>query len=185
MRRHLLIASLVLIPFAGLVAFGFSLLKDPPPIALPTPAVRYVPQVAVEPEPPAVPVPVPAPAPVEVPVAAPVVVAPPPEPPPPPQPELSPEAKRLPIIAAVEPLVMQCFRDMTDRVREPLQVTVSFNATGNGRFENVVLKKTSWQDPHLTACVLDSFADAHFEPGGAALKRQSYTFTFAVPDGGL
>ena len=187
MTRHVLIALAVLVPFAALVALGFSQLKDPPPLALPAQTVRDEPP----PPPPAAPriEPVrvlPPPLPTVVQVVAPPAPAPPPIAAPVlPPPELSPDAKRLPIIAAVEPLVQQCFRDMAEHVREPLRVTVAFNTTTEGGFESVVLKKTSWQDPNLTACILDSFGDAHFEPGGVALKRQSYTFTFAGPDGGF
>jgi hypothetical protein len=179
--RPWLIALAVLAPFAGLVALGFSLLQDPPPLTFPEQTVRALPP----------PPPVPAPVPLRV---GPIRVEPPPlpiavqvvAPPAPPAPTLlSPEAKRLPIIAAVEPMVQQCFRDLADQVREPMRVTIAFNTTLEGSFESVVLKKTSWQDPNLTACILDSFADAHFEPSGLALKRQSYTFTFAGPDGGF
>ena len=189
MKRHLLIALAVLVPFAGLVAFGFSLLKDPPPMTFPAPEVHYAP-----PPPPPAPVPLrvepiralPPPLPTAV-----QVVAPPPPAPPPvvaamkPPPELSADAKRLPIIAAVEPMVMQCFKDVAENVREPLRVTVAFNTTIEGGFESVVLKKTSWQDPNLIACIIDSFEDAHFEPSELRQKRQSYTFTFGVPDAGL
>jgi protein TonB len=185
--RHLLIALAVLVPFAGLVALGFSMMKDPPPMVFPSPVVRIEPPPEPAPEPPRPePIrPMPPPLPIEV-----QVVAPPPPPAAAPVvvakrfTDLSPEAKRLPIIAAVEPMVMQCFRDVTDHVREPMSVTVAFNTTLEGKFDSVVLRKTSWQDPNLTACIIDSFEDAHFEPGGVALRRQSYTFTFAGPDGG-
>lgn len=187
MKRHLLTALAVLVPFAGLVALGFSLLKDPPPLVLPAQTVRYEPQeVAPPPEPPRRAPPT-RPLPPPLPTAVQVVAPPPPAPPAaePKAPELSAEAKRLPIIAAVEPMIQQCFRDVSERVQEPMRVTVAFNTTVEGGFENVVLKKTSWQDPNLTACIIDSFEDAHFQPSGFALKRQTYTFTFAAPDGGL
>lgn|GEM_PF-2820927 len=174
MRRHVLVALGVLVPFVALILLGFSLMKDPLPIVLPTPVVRLPPMPPPEP--------VPAPRPVVV-VAQPVVAPVAPPPPPPPLP-LSAEAKRLPVIAGVEPLVLQCFRDMTDRVREPLSVTVQFNTTLEGGYEGAVIKKASWQDPMLSACILDAFADAKFEPTGMVMRRQSYTFALGDDDGG-
>ena len=181
MKRYVLLALVVLAPFAGLVLFGFSLLKDPPPFVLPEPVVRLEPPpppLPPRPEP-VSPKPVLRPGPPPLPIAV-EVVAPPPPPPAPiiAPPILSADARRLPIIASVEPMVQQCFRDMADRVREPMRVTVAFNTTDEGKFDSVVLKKTSWQDPALTACIIDSFQDAHFEPSGVVLRRQSYTFSF-------
>ncbi len=168
MRRHVLVAISVLVPFLVLVLLGFSLMKEPPPIVLPAPVVQLPvlpppePVIAVRPPPP-----------------PPVVVAPPPPPVP-----LSREAKRLPVIAGVEPLVMQCFHDMADRLREPLRVTVQFNTTLEGGYEGAVIKQASWQDPMLSACVLDAFADAKFEPTGLTMRRQTYTFAFGEEDAG-
>lgn len=187
MKQSLLIAVLVLVPFCALVALGFALLKDPPPVELP---------VVEAPVPPPRPLP-PAAAPVALAgpvrhaldVSVPVVVPPEPVPqkpvpPPVPPPDLSEEAKRLPIVAAVEPLVNQCFKDFSDRVHEPMRVIVQFDTTPTGGFSGVVVKKASWPDPQFAACVIDAFEDAHFEPTGFALRRQSRTFTFGYPDGG-
>lgn len=181
LQRGLLIAALVLVPFAALVAFGFSLLKDPPPIVLqevrlppPAPIVAEV----IEPVRPVVPLRPPLP--IEV-----AVVAPPNPAEPEPAPvDLSPQVKRLPMIASVQPMVHQCFLDISERVREPMRVTVGFNTTAEGSFESVVIKKVSWQDPHLIACIQDSFEEARFEPSGFVLRRQTHTFTFAGPDAG-
>ncbi len=185
MRRHLLIAVAVLLPFTALVWLGFWLLKDAPSV-VPAPAVRMEPPVAARPhDPPSpralVPEPIrPLPLALEI---APLVMQPRSPREIAPSPELSPEAKRLPMLAAVEPLVQQCFMDVSDRVRVPIEVMVSFNATSSGGFENIVIKKTSWQDPQVSACIIDAFEDAHFEPSGLTMRRQAYTFTF-VPDGG-
>lgn len=190
MKNGLLIALAVLVPFAALVALGFGLLKDPPPVEVheyraPPPVMpvhdappkvnlggpmRHALDVSVDVKPPPPPPPPPAPA--------------PPAPPPPPPVELSEEAKKLPVVAAVEPLIMQCFKDIAGHAKEPMRVTVSFEPTAEGGYANVVIKKISWPDPNLSACVLDSFLDAHFQPTGFPLRRQSRTFTYGYTDGG-
>ena len=88
------------------------------------------------------------------------------------------------MVASVEPLVQQCFRDASDRLREPLKVTVAFSTTAEGGFEGVVIKRASWQEPQLSACVIDAFEDARFEPSGLVTRRRTHTFSFAGLDGG-
>lgn len=182
MRRLLLLALAVLVPFAALIAFGFSLLKDPPPISLP---IAELPLPVVPPPTAAPPVAPPPPARPPLPVDV-VVVAPPnPDEPPGHPPPLDPaRAQRVAMLAAIEPLVHQCFKDLSERVREPLRVTVTFNTTADGRFEGAMIKRASWPDPHLAACITDSFEDASFEGTGTALRRQVHTFAYDRPDAG-
>lgn len=185
MRRAAWIAAAVLAPFAGLVALGFSLEDEQPRSSLPPPELRLEPAPPAPAPAPSPPAPAARPSPPPLPLAIPVV-APPQEGPevkPPPQ-ELSDEARRIPMLAAVEPLVQQCFKDVAERVREPLQVAVAFDTTAAGGFESIVIKKASWQDPHLAACIIDAFEDARFEPSGLVVRRQVRTFTFPRADGG-
>ncbi len=176
MRRHLGTTLLVLVPFALMVAYGFSLLKDPAPISLPEAPARPIPT--------APPIPDPSPSPTVAAPAAPPLASPTKLPAPKPEPTPAAPPKPVADLSAVEPLVQQCFADVIDRVRDSMQVTVVFSTTLEGKFEGISVKKTSWQDPHLTACITDAFEESHFAPTGTALHRQSYTFSFAVPDGG-
>ena len=98
--------------------------------------------------------------------------------------EVLEELSRKPALAAVEPLVRQCFDDARDRVHEPQRVTVTFRTTASGLFENVVIKKSSWPDPLVAACVLDSFEEARFVSTGRASRIQAHTFTFSPADAG-
>ena len=152
------IAAAVLVPFAALVAFGFWQLKNSPTVVQPPTAL------GIEPSP------RPAPAPVALPKPQGIETQPP-----------RPEVFSL---TRVEPLVHQCFQDVAGRVREPIEVTVSFDTTAEGGFERVVIDKTSWQDPHLMACILDSFEDAPIDRKNLLQGRQTHTFTFNRPDAG-
>ena len=182
MKRGLIIAAAVLIPFSVLIALGFSSLHDPPTLAAPPPPIQPA-IVLPQPERPLAPPP-------------PVLVAAPPLHPPLPEvqpfravpldpdtpPAVVAELKRKPIIAAVDPLVRQCFKDAADVIHEPQTITVTFSTNDAGRFEDVVIRSSSWQDPQLEACVIDSFEDATFEAPAHILRRQSHTFTFSPVD---
>ena len=118
----------------------------------------------------------------QIPAVPPPPVTPAADPEPPP--EVLEELARKPALAAVDRLVRQCFDDASDRIHEPQRVTVTFGTTDAGRFENVAIKKSSWPDPQVTACVIDSFEEARFESAGRPLRRQSHTFTFSPAHAG-
>jgi hypothetical protein len=188
-KRALLIALLVLVPFGALVALGFSMLKEPPPPPLPdrslfpnqgTPLkVGSALQAALAPD-------ASAPAPIALlPIPErPLLPLPAPTAPPPEEEPVAPAVPADPVTAGVEPLIQQCFRDVADRVKGPIRVTVAFDPTPGGGYTGVVVKKASWPDPHLTACITDAFEDAKFEPTGFAVRRQTRTFTFGYADAG-
>ena len=94
------------------------------------------------------------------------------------------EQRRLPILQLIDRLIGQCFTDARERFTEPQRVTVTFNTTLAGGFESVGVGRGSWQDPQLTACILDSLEEARFESPGYALRRQAHTFTFSPADAG-
>lgn len=198
MKRPLLLALAVLVPFLALVGLGLRALEAQPPAVLPTPAPALAPVA----EPVAVLAP-PAPA-----------VAPLPAPTPPPQAEAPPSANPAEVepkraraadpdeegeargappeaIAAVEPLVAQCFIDSAEgkRKRAPPRATVAFTVLDTGRFDKARVQRQSWPDPHLTACLEDAFADARFEgvtlgPRGDTDRRFTYTFRLGGRDAG-
>lgn len=186
MKRALLIAVLVLVPFGALVWLGFSMLNEPPPLVLPEPRHFASPTPMVAPVPIAGPVrkalevSVPVRAPERQPQSLAAAVSPPAEPPAP----VLPAEPTDPFTASVEPLVQQCFKDVSDRVKDPMRVTVAFDVTAGGGFSGVVVKKASWPDPHLAACIIDAFEDAKFEPSGLQVKRQTRTFAFGYSDAG-
>ena len=173
MKRGAMIAIAVLVPFVLLIAIGFSLLKDPPPVELPPLPARVA--LAPLPEPPPQ---LERPAPLAVP-RAPPPPSPPTLPAEDPPPEVLEALARKPALATVERRVRQCFDDAKDRVREPQRVTVTYAVTDGGHFEDVVIVKSSWPDPQVTACVVDSFEAAQFESPARPSHRQSYTFTFS------
>jgi hypothetical protein len=184
MKRALLIALGVLVPFAALVALGFSMLRDPlSPAPEPVPATVPVhvpvndpgpgPGPVPEPEPAAVPAPVPAAAAVPAPVPAPVAVEP-----------ATADEPRKPMLEAVRPAVQQCFLDVGERMPAPQKLAVVFDTNPDGTFANVHVKKSSWPDPHLAACVIDAFEETRFEATGTTLRRHAHTFVFTAPDAG-
>ncbi len=184
MKRGVLIALAVLAPFAGLIALGFWLLGGPVAVTVPPPAAPAPPPVVV-----AAPVPQPAPLAAPAVAVAPAVVAPvdaglPDDDDDEPPREVLDALSRRPGLAGVERLVRQCFDDARDRVRTTQRVTVTYETTDGGRFENVVVKRSTWPDPQIAACVLDAFEESRFELPGKPLRHQAYTFTFSPADAG-
>jgi hypothetical protein len=179
MKRGAWVALAVLVPFALLIAIGFSQLKDPPAVVLPPPKPAPLPPpVVAEHHPVEVVKPI-APPPVEVkaaPSSEPGVEAP--------TAEMLEELAKDPMLADVTPMVTQCFLDAKDRTREPQRVTITYGISDAGRFEHVQLKKSSWADPQIDACVLDSFEDAHPVAPLRRGKHLAHTFTFSPADAG-
>lgn len=69
-------------------------------------------------------------------------------------------------LRVVEPLVRTCFVDEQQRAPDQVSVTVSFTPTRDGGFSGVSVS-TNWQNPYLTACVEDVFAETGWVPSGA------------------
>ena len=153
MRRELIIAAAVLVPFAVLVAAGFYFSPDPPGV------VEQVEQ-AESPLPPrgegqgegrtAVDAAVPAPL-------------------PPFPPELQAP------LTAVLPEVQRCFADQ--HLKRAREVKVHFTPTPDGGFTQVTIDNQ--QDPYLTACLEDVFAEVRFHPDGRQTwQPATHTFSF-------
>jgi hypothetical protein len=79
-------------------------------------------------------------------------------------------------LRVVEPLVRTCFVDEQQRAPDQVSVTVRFTPTRDGGFSGVSVS-TSWQDPYLTACVEDVFAEMGWVPSGAEVfEPAQHTF---------
>ena len=181
MKRLLFIAVAILLPFAALVVLGFWMLLEPGPVVAPAETATPSAEAAMDP-PPSAPAP-------KSPVGAPSSLGPKAAlrlPPlvPPLAAEVLEELRRKPWLFTVDHMVRQCFADVADRYREPQKVTVMFTCNAAGTFDSVVIKQSSWQDPMLDACILDSFEEARFDPGEGGTRRQSHTFTFSPADAG-
>lgn len=181
MKKPLLIAALVLVPFAALVAAGLlwletevpklpvSAVAEPAPLPQPAPPERAEPP---RPPPPiaAVPAPEPAtPAPAVAP-PAPVEVARPDGPRPEDDEPLPPGYER------VKALVDTCFQDHKEQMREVQQVTVVRAAN---RPDHVRVRST-WQDPQFIACIEDAMHDAAppMEQSDHARRKISLRFKY-------
>ena len=176
MKRLLLIAAAVLVPFGLLVAWGLSALQDDPVALSPLP----VPEAAVvaAPEPPPVvrvEVAAPAPAPAVQPAPAP---APAPEPAPPEPPAPDEAALRAAVVDQLNPVVHVCFLEMNDRLRQAIRVSATFNTTEAGTLNNVRVKMKS-ADPYVVACVQDALEGAVLDKArGLPRGAMRHTFTF-------
>jgi hypothetical protein len=88
-------------------------------------------------------------------------------------------------IAAVTPLVQQCFEDAAQRNRGGQEVKLRFTVAGEGeagKLDRGELLGSTIPDPMVQACVLDSLLDARFPPprrGGSATVV--YPFRYRVP----
>ncbi len=170
MRRELLIAAAVLVPFGVLVALGFYFSTPaapapqpgaialappaPPPVQPATP--RDDAEVQVDSGPPRVAVVTSAPRPVDP--GWPAALAAP--------------------LAAIAPEVHRCFADERARLRETVTTRVRFTPTRDGGFSGVAVETTT-QDPWLRACVEDAFDEVRFAPTGAELfVPAEHTFGF-------
>lgn len=188
MNRPLVIGAAVLVPFSLLVVWGLWWSDRPTP-TLEVPPAPIVLQAPPPPEPVRrAPLPSPSPPP------APVVVAEP-APPPPSEPELEPAAPReglelaraMPAAGMPQQLrtaVHQCLDDLRGRVSERVNVTVTWARTDDGTFGSPNVR-SSWQDPHLVACVEDAFREM---PAGtappAARTRTRFTWSPDAPPRG-
>lgn len=169
MKRLLLIAAAVLLPFAALVAWGLSAL-DPEPVALPPPVAEPAP-MPVEPvpvaraAPPAAP-PQPQPAPEPVPE----------EPPPPPPTD---EATiRQAVVDQLNPVVHLCFLDTNEKLRQAIRIAATFETSETGALYNVRVKMKS-ADPYLVACVQDALEGSVLDKArGLPQGTMRHTFTF-------
>lgn len=167
MRRELLIAAGVLVPFGVLVVLGFHF-SAPEPLPV---------------EPGALPVAVtPPPAPAAAPPAPPIDVVPrppPPAPPPPAKPVAPAVAPALAApLAALTPEVHRCFDDARARLKAKVSTTVRFTPTRDGGFAEVSLETTA-PDPWLRACVEDVFEEVRYTPAGAETFTPAvHTFSF-------
>ncbi len=172
MKRLVLIAAAVLVPFGLLVAWGLAALGDePPPLppparvepAPPAPAVVESPPVARVPPPPA---PQPAPPP-----------EPPPEEPPPPGPR-DEATVRAAVVDQLNPVVHICFLEMNDRLKQSIKVVTSFDTTETGALTNVSVKMKS-ADPYVVACVQDALEGATLDQArGLPNGTMRHTFSF-------
>lgn len=152
MRRELIIAGGVLVPFALLVAAGFYFTPGEPPHPDPLPLggeAILVPRVTV----------------VDAGAPPPAVLPPLP---PPFAPELAAPLK------AVLPEVQQCFVDQ--KLKQAHQVRVHFTPTRDGGFEQVQVDE---QNPYLGACLEDVFAEVRWHPEGPETFAPAvHTFSF-------
>ena len=170
MKRLLLIAAAVLLPFAALVAWGLSALEREP-IALPPPAV-------IEPAP----LPEPQPSPIAraaPPPPPPQPAPPPPEEPPPPAPPPTDEATiRQAVVDQLNPAVHLCFLDTNEKLRQSIRLSATFDTTETGALYNVRVKMKS-ADPYLVACVQDALEGSVLDKArGLPQGTMRHTFTF-------
>lgn len=151
MKREWVIVAGVLVPFAVLVAAGFSFSLEPAP-PLPVVPVSQSPlpvgplgeaEGRIEP------------------------VVPRPE-----KPTLPPELEAP--LKAVLPEVRQCFRDQ--KLKAARSVKVRFTPTRDGGFEKVEVDE---QNPYLAACLEDVFAEVAWRPDGRqTFEPAAHTFSF-------
>src|SRR5688500_5842253 len=129
MKRPLLIALGVLVPFFAIVAALFALTGAPPPPPAPGPEP---PAEARAPDPP------PPPPVIALPHDAglPISDMDHPVPPAPDDPGAHRKHDVLAAIEAVRPLVLECFSDTADRYPAPQEVTLSFTVHASGRLES-------------------------------------------------
>ena len=155
MRRELIIAAAVLVPFAVLVALGFAFSPDPAPLGI-VEQHQPPPEAKGQGD---------APAAVVFAVDASV------------QSPLSPPELEAPL-RAVLPEVQRCFADQhLARARE---VKVHFTPTPDGGFSEVKIDDT--QDPYFSACLEDVFAEVRFHPDGRQTwQPATHTFSFGGP----
>lgn len=163
-RREVAVILGVLLPFAALVAAGLFWTRARPAPPPPRPAPRASSPPALE-VPPHAPPAAAAPAPPDG--GAPLAV----EDPPPPELEAP--------LRAVAAQVHQCFLDQPDRIRRVVRVRVAFRPLPDGGFEGAVVEGTTWQDPFLTACIEDVFAELPYTPDGRqTFTRATHTFVY-------
>ncbi len=151
MRRGLLVAALVLVPFFVLVALGFYFQEAPQPplpLAMTEPPTATVttkePKEAKEPAQPL-------------------------------SPALSPlrrEREFVPL-AAVEPHIRRCLEDHASHG----QLTVRFTPQRDGGFGDLAILSNESRSPYLAACVEDVFEEVGFTPSpGPDYEPLTHTF---------
>lgn len=165
MKKELLIAAGVLVPFAVLVALGFRYAApEPGPVA--PGAIPVAPPALPKPSTPAAPAPVAAPR-----AVGELDAGRSPEPP------AWPRALAAPL-AAVAPEVHRCFADARERLRAPVTTKVRFTPTRDGGFAGVAIETTA-PDPWMKACVEDVFEEVRYAPSGAeTFEPAEHTFSF-------
>lgn len=169
MKRLLLIAAAVLLPFAALVAWGLWALESEP-VALPVMPVVEPAPMPVEPQP--VPVARAAPPP------APLPQPPPEEPAPPAAPPTDEATVRQAVVDQLNPAVHLCFLDTNDKLRQAIRVSATFDTTETGALSNVRVKMKS-ADPYLVACVQDALEGSVLDTArGLPRGTMRHTFTF-------
>jgi hypothetical protein len=160
-RRELAIAAAVLVPFAVLVALGFSFSSGGAPAA--PGAIRLDPAQPAAPPParPTGPI-------VEAPrQASPAVEA-----------ALPPRHLTAPL-AAITPHVERCFADEPTRLTGHVEARVRFTPTADGRFTAVRVEAVSTPSPWVVACIEDAFAEVGFTPTGAERAEPAvHTFSY-------
>jgi hypothetical protein len=159
MRREVIIAGAVLVPFAVLVAAGFYFTPSDPKIESPLPrggegqgeGIPAVPQpqtILLRPD------------------------AGPPPAAPPPAPEFPPELAAP--LKAVLPEVRRCFADQ--HLKATHEVRVRFTPTRDGGFTGIQVDE---QNPFLAACLEDVFAEVAWHPEGPeTFAPATHTFSF-------
>jgi hypothetical protein len=89
-------------------------------------------------------------------------------------------------VAALAPLVNECFADVAQRHPGAKRVILSFRANPSGSLDEAQVVESTVQDPWLQACFLEAVADAHFPPSvGGVPERVTRAFSFVLEaDGG-
>ncbi|MBL8954435.1 MAG: hypothetical protein JNK82_26895 [Myxococcaceae bacterium] len=173
MKRLMLIAAAVLVPFAVLVGWGLSALSDtPPPVPVSSRPAQPPPlPTVVQAEPP----PAPRAGRIEPAAEAPVEPPPPVEPTPPEPRAVEPKAA---VVKQLEPLVNLCFIDDSARLRQVVRVSTVFEPMPDGTLSRVQVRMMG-ADPYVTACVQDALEGARLSlPQGMSQGSMRHTFIF-------
>ncbi|MDP1822671.1 MAG: hypothetical protein Q8L48_05500 [Archangium sp.] len=150
MRRELLIAAAVLVPFGVLVAAGFYFSPEPAPFI---PSEVEKPFIPSEVEGPSAQLPLDSARGERSPVFPPGLAAP---------------------LTAVLPEVKRCFADQ--HLKQLHEVRVRFTPTRDGGFDRVEVDE---QNPYLQACLEDVFAEVAWHPSGPETYTPAeHTFSF-------
>jgi hypothetical protein len=172
-KRLLLIAAAVLVPFTALVWWGLAAVGHEPGEAAAAPAVTPVAAPAE------LPAPAPAPARVEAPTAAepvapPIAAAPEPEP----APQQADDPVRAVVVEQLNPVLQPCFSDQVGRLRKKVRVSTQFDTRPDGSLTHVKVTMKS-ADPYLIACLQDALEGAHLDPArGLPPGALRHTFAF-------
>ena len=90
-------------------------------------------------------------------------------------------------VAGAQPLVRQCFLDVTERYPGPQSVRLRFTLEaqgGGGRVRDAEVAESSIQDPFLLACFVDALEDVQFPAPRGGSVTVTFPFRFRAARAG-